>query len=452
MDDAKPRIPIIGLSDPITYPTGFGRVARELFSRLSESPEFDCAYLARDWVGTRRWPNLKTYVGSDEWCQRALGVSAMDFCPDGPLVLWTLSDPWQMGWIGEPIDNANTTPESAAFLKAHRKRIRWVGHFPIDGWGPREGPALWTEDFLNAPDFTVFMAPFGERVMKPFMKAPHRTILHAVDTDVYRPLDKGQAKAAVESLYAQTLAKMAARAKRRAGDDDTEDMEEAVAAEVEGRRLELSGKFVVGVVMANRERKYWPQVLEAFAGLLEKVPESRLVGICGDRTGEKGGWPLIDYARMLGLERKGGKPITWLFDHFGKAPWEEDSYMALFQSAFDATVVLSGGEGFGLPQLEAHACGTPCFVGDYSASPDFAADPRELIPPRGYYYVGTNMVRRPVYSARDLTDKLVYAARNPGWRQECGLRGAEIARRDHSWGVVFPQWVELFKEVVGGGG
>ena len=105
-----------------------------------------------------------------------------------------------------------------------------------------------------------------------------------------------------------------------------------------------------------------------------------------------------------------------------------------------------GRRGSGLPQLEAHACGTPCVVGRYSASIEQAVDSRELIAPRGYYSTPDNMVRRPIYSPKDLADHAVFAYKNPSWRQEVGAKGRAHVLEHHNWVTVVPQWVALFEE------
>ncbi|GJG85305.1 glycosyl transferase family 1 [Gemmatimonadetes bacterium T265] len=61
-------------------------------------------------------------------------------------------------------------------------------------------------------------------------------------------------------------------------------------------------------------------------------------------------------------------------------PVSRAAYVALLQGA-DAFVLATRGEGWGLPILEAMACGLPCIVTDYSAVRDFAnASNAYLIP------------------------------------------------------------------------
>jgi glycosyltransferase involved in cell wall biosynthesis len=47
-----------------------------------------------------------------------------------------------------------------------------------------------------------------------------------------------------------------------------------------------------------------------------------------------------------------------------------DERMASFYSAMDVLLMPSAGEGFGIPTIEAQACGVPVVVSDFSAQPE----------------------------------------------------------------------------------
>ncbi|MDR7497930.1 MAG: glycosyltransferase family 4 protein [Armatimonadota bacterium] len=440
---AEARLPILGLSDPLNAPTGFGRVARELFTRLPQD-RLRLGHLSRGWIGSRRFAGIQTY--SADWqdvvCADAFPVAAADF--GLPLVLWTLLDPWQTGWLSHPERNAYATERSRRFLRDHRGQIVWIGHYPIDGEGPRDGPALWVEDFLRGPDVVVLMTEWARKLVAPLLPDRDvRVISHAVDVARYYPGDGEAAKAQLEEAYARRMLEVV-RALRPGADESEQ------RAEAEARTFRLRDRYVVLAVMANRARKYWPDVLRAFAALSQRVPTARLIGLCGDPAGNTDdSWPLLELCRQWGLRPAGAPdvrdPNVLLLDVVGGPPEAEDDALRLLYQAADVAVLLSGGEGFGLPQLEAHACGRPCLVGGYSASAELAVDPRETIAPRGFSYVGNNMVRRPVYAWQDLVDRLMYAARHPGWRREVGAAGVAQARA-RSWERILPEWLRLFAQ------
>jgi glycosyltransferase involved in cell wall biosynthesis len=51
-----------------------------------------------------------------------------------------------------------------------------------------------------------------------------------------------------------------------------------------------------------------------------------------------------------------------------------DYVMARIYSRTDVLLSATAGEGFGLPVLEAQACGTPVIVSDFSAQPELVGD------------------------------------------------------------------------------
>lgn len=398
---------IFGMSDPLNASTGFGRVARELFGRLGTlyDDKFQLAFLSRGWVGTRKYQGVQTYSASitDDVCSGAFPIAATDFEP--PFVLWSLMDPWQTGWLSHPEANTFATRETARWLKENRDKIRWVGHYPIDGVGVNGGPPFWYDAFLNGPDVTVFMSEFGRETMKGILSTRTRVISHAVDTDLFRPV----APEAREE------------AKEKSG---------------------LGGRFVVVSVMANRSRKYWPELLMAFRIALRKNPDLHMLAVCGDPAGVTDeSWSLTDVAQSLGLLEKGKERITLV----GSVP---EHVLARMYQVSDLSVLLSAGEGFGLPQLEAHACGIPCIVGRYSASEELIVADGEGLTPAAWTFAGNNVIKRPVYSIGDVADRILFWSRNNARMGEVARLGLEQATA-RSWTVILPKWVDLFDEMWG---
>src|SRR5690606_38050651 len=124
--------------------------------------------------------------------------------------------------------------------------------------------------------------------------------------------------------------------------------------------------FVVGMVAANKgvspPRKAFPQVFQAFARLHREHPDSILYlhteltglhqGINMGAALEACGVPLdaVRYTSQWQLEK-------------GVPPEE----LAAIYAAFDVLANPSYGEGFGIPIVEAQACGRPVIVTDHSA-------------------------------------------------------------------------------------
>ncbi len=114
-------------------------------------------------------------------------------------------------------------------------------------------------------------------------------------------------------------------------------------------------------------RKNLPRLLEAFHRLLPEFPGWMLV-IVGARKWKS--TPIFDTVRRLQLEQH---------VHFTGFVAEED-LPALYNGA-DLFVFPSLYEGFGLPVLEAMACGTPVVTSNTSSLPEVAGDAALLINP-----------------------------------------------------------------------
>ena len=130
-------------------------------------------------------------------------------------------------------------------------------------------------------------------------------------------------------------------------------------------------KFIVGMVAANKgfpPRKAFFQHLVAFAALQRKH------GDCLMYLHTFDGHPvrqeqadLIEFCQTVGLVP--GKDVIFAPQH-GLTIGFPDRIMAGLYSAFDVLGSVSMGEGFGLPIVEAQACGTPAIVGDWTAMPE----------------------------------------------------------------------------------
>lgn len=444
--------PLMFLTDPATAPTGFGRVGRELVTGIAAAdPRWRLAYLSRGWAGTTRMAGIATYSDGNRAgeCQDALPMAAEDFAGHGPMLLWTLLDPWQVGWLSSPKDR-RATATSNWWLQRERKRLGWIAYFPMDGTGPTsKEPPLYTADYLHGADVLVAMSRWGRDLVAPALQREVHFIPHAVKTDVFRPptaIEKVAARTQIDGAFRVGMARGLAAGYGAAQERPSQ---AAFAEEVERRRFRLSDRFVVLCVMANRARKYWWDALQAFAGLVAVRPDARLIAVCGDRTGiAPDSWPLEELCKRLKLrlEETDDDPNVTLIETLADRPeMPDDHSMAQLLWASDLALLLGGGEGSGLPQLEAHACGIPCLVGDYSASSEQAVADREKVLPRGYYITAGNMVRRPIYRAQDFTDRLAWAAANPKWIAETGAAGRAHVLAHHDWRVVLPQWLELLQ-------
>jgi len=136
-------------------------------------------------------------------------------------------------------------------------------------------------------------------------------------------------------------------------------------------------KFIVGMVAANKgnpPRKAFHQNIQAFAALQKKYKDCVLYlhTIDGMRGGDSA-VELIPFIEAMGLSygyafTKSAENADVIFaDQYGLSLGYTDAMMAQIYSALDVKMLVSMGEGFGIPILEAQACGTPVIVGDWTA-------------------------------------------------------------------------------------
>lgn len=163
-------------------------------------------------------------------------------------------------------------------------------------------------------------------------------------------------------------------------------------------------KFIVGMVAANKgapSRKAFQAQIAAFAALQKKHGDCLLYLHTLD--GARGGWDaedLLGYCAAMGLTvahafgENAGKEYDVLFaDQYGIALGYTPEMMANLYSAFDVHTLVTMGEGFGIPLIEAQACGCPVITGSWTSMPELcfsgwkvdADDTEKIFTPMGAF-------------------------------------------------------------------
>jgi len=130
-------------------------------------------------------------------------------------------------------------------------------------------------------------------------------------------------------------------------------------------RLGLSQPYVLGVGTLE-PRKDWPTLMEAFARAAQGPLAGHVLAIAGGR-----GWR---DAPILAAAAGYGARVRLL----GHVP--DDALPGLYAAA-DAFALASRYEGFGLPPLEAMACGVPTAVARAASLPEVVGDAALTVPP-----------------------------------------------------------------------
>ena len=175
---------------------------------------------------------------------------------------------------------------------------------------------------LESAQWPVAMSPYAEREMKR-VGLNSRYVPHGVDTKIYRPVAKHK------------------------------------------EMFDARGKFVVGMVATNVEpldrKGFWPS-FQAFGRFHKKHPDSQLYAHVIP-TRSAGGLDLMEMAGQCGFK-------LYVPDYWQLQAGVPEEKMAEMYSTFDVLLMLTRGEGFGVPLIEAQACGTPVIVTDFTAPSD----------------------------------------------------------------------------------
>jgi len=205
--------------------------------------------------------------------------------------------------------------------------------FPWAAWVPVDSAPMLPQNVvaLQAARWVIAMSRFGEEQLRAAGFDP-LYVPHGIETAVYKPIEREAARAAFEQFTGRVV-----------GDH-----------------------FLVMSVAANKgnpSRKNFAAMLEAFAQFATTHPDA-LLYLHTEASGMWQGEPILQMAQSYGVADKlivapqyplvcglvGGELMNQLYN------------------AADTFMLLSRGEGFGIPLVEAQSAGCPVIVTDFSAS------------------------------------------------------------------------------------
>jgi len=150
---------------------------------------------------------------------------------------------------------------------------------------------------------------------------------------------------------------------------------DAKGGEVTGRMLMgvPDDRFVVSIVAANKgvspSRKAFGENLLAFGVFAQDHPDAVLY-LHTESRGSMGGIDLLPLVAACGISERQVKIV----DQYAYRSGFPVEAMAAMYSASDVLLAASLGEGFGIPTVEAQACGTRVIVSDVAASSELVGN------------------------------------------------------------------------------
>lgn len=134
-------------------------------------------------------------------------------------------------------------------------------------------------------------------------------------------------------------------------------------------RVPEDAHLTVITAMNKGKRKSFPEMLKAWALFAESHKDAYLY-LHTDRWGHLDGINLIPVLKAVGAPED---RIRWVNSSQMRAGIPAATLASIMRSA-DVLLLASRGEGFGIPVIEAQACGTPVIVTDWTAQPELVRD------------------------------------------------------------------------------
>lgn len=203
--------------------------------------------------------------------------------------------------------------------------------------------------------------------------------------------------------------------------------------------------FVMTMVASNvvyPSRKGYPEAMQVLNTLLHRdsIPDLYLYCHCDHEF--RRGVSLTTMAKTLGIESR-----VILTDRCQYELGYSDQHMARVYSASDLLLMPTRGEGFGMPVLEAQACGCPVIATNFSSMPELVAN-GQLVPFEQLAW-GKLMGWYAVPSVSKFVDAVEseYKHRNNSFTEVTKQAGVNFARQ-FDWSTIWQdKWLPLLTKI-----
>ena len=318
------RLRVLWYSNAPWAATGYGQQTAQVIERLAKENHqvavhamYGLAGSASSWNGFKIYPQGLAAYSDDVVVAHTMEWANQD--PSTPTLLITLFDTWVL---------------KSDSLKTLKNIASWV---PIDHQPTPPDVLAWCERDNVRP---IAMSKFGSRMLD-LAGVEHLYVPHAIES-VFQP---------TESITLANGNKMTGR--------------EFMGWEED--------RFVVSMVATNKgsqpARKAWAENILAFSIFAKDHPDAVLY-LYTEPDGAMAGINLPTLLDAVGVSKDKYKVV----DQYAYRHGIPQNVMAAMYTASDVLLACSMGEGFGIPVIEAQACGCRVIVSNFTAQPELVGD------------------------------------------------------------------------------
>jgi len=332
-------------------------------------------------------------VGREQWGQDVFPYYISKFRPD---YVHTLGDIWCHQQIPE-------------IQSKTRGDFKWLAHYVFD---TENVVGFWHNSIRNT-DIAIVPSKNSYDMLKHSKHDNVKYIPHGINVNVFKP-----------AIYEE---KMEIR-----------------------KQLKIPEKvFVILMVAHNQYRKMVNRLVDAFEIFHKNNRDSLMVLHCLPK--DVTGWDLPQIISDKGL---GGSII--FTDKAGKGIGDihvKEEVMRKLYCMADVHALSTGGEGFGIPLVEAMACGIPNVTTHYTTGEEFLAEKKEdgqIVNDRGMLipYVDLEEHHTGGFWAKidraKMAEAFQYLKNNPDEAKQMGMKARKFAVENYDMNKVKEQWKRLY--------
>lgn len=400
---------ILAVGDSVKLPTGYARVSQKVLGYFVAKGH---QVYHVGWGHTEPRENLNIYVDGRHVGAITLlpTVTQGNFYTDSTVYYYNQIHP-------ELLYNSNDFFSSQDLVNRKNDMKSFIVNYGVLD-GPEAAKAF--KSIIDGIDIPITPSQYGFELLKQVTDRG-MYIPHGVDLNMFKPSD--------------------------------------VAREELKKKYGLQGKFVFGSVNRNIWRKQFPQMLRALANMkyIHGIKDVAMF-IIADAFDQQG-CNLVKWAQYLNLSisNQPDQPADVMLNpnYMNILNPLTDELLVESYNSFDVLLSASMSEGFGLPTLEAMACGVPSIMPDNSAN-------TELVKGHGWLYPTVKNIdgssafvtptlfdvtygyEMPDYAAMEIA--MIDAYRKTEMVKNFSRLSLETAKK-YDWNRVLPLWDQVLDKV-----